>query len=78
MLSFDDKQLHAVLAGAQSLPQDKRNDYLARIEAHLGIRCGRRFDDNDVTEAIALARNGLAHDKTTADVHNYPPRRQRR
>jgi hypothetical protein len=63
MLSLNDKQLGAVVAGAADLPQDKRATYLDRISAHLQIRCGR-FTDHDVVEAVQLARAGLAQKQT--------------
>jgi hypothetical protein len=59
MLSLNDNQLNAVVAGATDLPPDKRAAYLERVAAHLQIRCGR-FNDEDVVSAVQMARNGLA------------------
>jgi hypothetical protein len=60
MLSLNDRQLFAVLSGAQSLPQDKRDIFLERVAAHLKIRCGR-VNDGDVATAVQVARDGLVH-----------------
>jgi hypothetical protein len=65
MISFNDKQLSNVVAGASDLPADKRAAYLERVAAHLQIRCGR-FTDLDVEKAVTLARNGLAQKASAA------------
>ena len=52
MLSLNDRQLQIVLAGAATLPSEKRNAYLERIAAHLVVRCGR-FGDSDVAKGGA-------------------------
>jgi hypothetical protein len=57
MLSLNDKQLGAVVAGAADLSPDKRAAYLERVAAHLSIRCG----DGDVATAVQVARDGFVH-----------------
>jgi hypothetical protein len=62
--SLTDQQMQTIMAGARTLPVEKRSQYLQRIAAMLEIR--GRFSDGDVTEVAALALVGLVHQKTDA------------
>jgi hypothetical protein len=60
-------QLGIITEAARSLPPEKRDVFLQRVDAMLGHRRhGKRFDDDDVVDVCGLARFGLVVSADTA------------
>jgi hypothetical protein len=64
MLALTDDQLRVVMTAAADLPPDKRDVFLQRVAARLGLH--PRFTAADLDKAIRVALQGLTHDKSAA------------
>jgi hypothetical protein len=61
MIALNDTQLKLLMAAAENIPHEKRAQFLERIAAMLKLRGRGHFNDDDVSEAVARALNGMTH-----------------
>jgi hypothetical protein len=61
VIGLSDAQLKTVMATAAQVPYEKRAQFLERIAAMLRLRGRGHFNDDDVSEAVARALNGMTH-----------------